>query len=167
MDFYLRIISIFAPSHFKSKDMIIKPLITHRLVKSEDLNHHKTLFAGRCAEWFVESCFVAVASVLPPQNTVCLKVHGLEFLHPIHSGDILTFSSKIISNGRSTITVYCRVYKDGTPDVTFCDGFATFVHVDENTKPQHHGIVIIPETEEDIRLNKEANELTLLSKKKK
>jgi hypothetical protein len=32
-----------------------KVFSTMRLVKSEDLNHHGTLFAGRSAEWFVES----------------------------------------------------------------------------------------------------------------
>jgi hypothetical protein len=35
-----------------------------RLVKSEDLNHHGTLFAGRTAEWFVESGFLPVFSGL-------------------------------------------------------------------------------------------------------
>ncbi|MDL2308650.1 acyl-CoA thioesterase [Bacteroidales bacterium OttesenSCG-928-B11] len=147
--------------------MALKALSTRRLVKSEDLNHHKTLFAGRCSEWFVESCFVAVATALPPQNTVCLKIHGMEFLHPIHSGDILTFESKIISNGRSTLTVYCKVYKDSTPEDLFCEGFATFVHVDDNTRPQPHGIVIVPETDEETNLNAIAKELTLVSKKKK
>ncbi|MDR2979497.1 MAG: acyl-CoA thioesterase [Bacteroidales bacterium] len=147
--------------------MALKALVTHRLVKSEDLNHHKTLFAGRCAEWFVESCFVAVASVLPPENTVCLKIHGLEFLHPIHSGDILTFESKIIANGKSTLTAYCKVFKDNTPEITFCEGFATFVHVDTYTRPKLHHIVIVPETNEEIRLNEEAKALSLLSKKKK
>ncbi len=53
-----------------------------RLVKSEDLNHHGTLFAGRCAEWFVEAGFIAVASVLPAENIVCMKIHGLEFSRP-------------------------------------------------------------------------------------
>lgn len=147
--------------------MVLKSVITHRLVKSEDLNHHKTLFAGRCSEWFVESCFIAVASVLNPEQVVCLKIHGLEFLHPIHAGDILTFESKIISNGRSTLTTFSRVYKDKTPEITFCDGFATFVHVNSDTVAQPHGIVITPESEEDIELNRIAKELTLKSKKMK
>ena len=39
---------------------VIRPenMVTMRLVKSEDLNHHGTLFAGRTAEWFVESGFI-------------------------------------------------------------------------------------------------------------
>lgn len=147
--------------------MKLKSVITHRLVKSEDLNHHKTLFAGRCAEWFVESSFIAVASYLAPESVVCLKIHGMEFLHPISAGDILTFESKIVTNGKSTLTAFTRIYKDKTPEMTFSDGFATFVHVDENTKPQPHGIVITPETEEDIRLYNDAKNLILISKQKK
>ena len=43
---------------------IVKPFWsdTSRLVKSEDLNHHGTLFAGRTAEWFVEAGFVSAAA---------------------------------------------------------------------------------------------------------
>ena len=64
----------------------MKPQTFHydRLVKSEDLNHHGTLFAGRSAEWFVEAGFIAAASVLPPKNIVCVKIHGLTFTKPIH-----------------------------------------------------------------------------------
>lgn len=147
--------------------MPLNSVITHRLVKSEDLNHHRTLFAGRCSEWFVESSFIAVAAKLNPENIVCLKIHGLEFLHPIHSGDILTFESKIVANGKSTLTVFTRVYKDKTPEKTFCDGFATFVHVNEETKAQPHNLVIVPETEEEKRLNEMAKELKLQSKTRK
>lgn len=147
--------------------MKLKSVITHRLVKSEDLNHHKTLFAGRCAEWFVESSFIAVATYLSPESVACLKIHGMEFLHPIHAGDILTFESKIVAGGKSTLTAFTRIYKDKTSEMTFSDGFATFVHVDGNTKPQPHGIVITPETEGDIRLYEEAKSLILVSKQKK
>lgn len=147
--------------------MELKSIINHRLVKSEDLNHHKTLFAGRCAEWFVESSFIAIATYLSPESVVCLKIHGMEFLHPIQAGDILTFESKIVANGKSTLTAFTRIYKDNTPEITFSDGFATFVHVDENTKPQPHHIVITPKTEEETSLYNEARSLILLSKQKK
>jgi acyl-CoA hydrolase len=50
-----------------------------RLVKSENLNHHGTQFAGRSAEWFVEARFIATASALPAQNIVRLKIHGMTF----------------------------------------------------------------------------------------
>ena len=39
--------------------MEIRIYRTYHLVKSEDLNHHGTLYAGRNAEWFVEAGFIA------------------------------------------------------------------------------------------------------------
>ena len=72
----------------------IKPVeaVSMRLVKGEDLNHHGTLFAGRTAEWFVESGFIAATSLLNPRSVVCLKIHGMFFTKPAKSGDVLKFS---------------------------------------------------------------------------
>ncbi len=64
--------------------------ISH-LVKSEDLNHHGTLFAGRTAEWLVEAGFVtAAAEHGRPQDVLCVNVHGFTFKRPVEKGDILT-----------------------------------------------------------------------------
>jgi acyl-CoA hydrolase len=139
---------------------VIKPekLVTTRLVKSEDLNHHGTLFAGRTAEWFVESGFIAAASSLNPQRVVCLNIHGMFFTRPARSGDILKFSSSIVYTGRTSLTVYVYVEKKG--DVKpLVDGFVTFIHVDENTRPSPHFLVIEPVSEEENTLYKLAESL--------
>jgi acyl-CoA hydrolase len=133
-------------------------MVTMRLVKSEDLNHHGTLFAGRTAEWFVESGFIAAASLLNPQNVVCLKIHGMYFTKPAKSGDVLKFSSKVVFAGRSSITSYVHVEKNGI-EKPLVDGFVTFIHVDENTKPAPHFIEINPETEADRILYETARNL--------
>lgn len=132
--------------------------ITMRLIKSEDLNHHGTLFAGRTAEWFVESGFVAAASLLDPQNVVCLKIHGMYFTKPANPGEVLTFSSKIVYTGKSSLTAYIKVCKKNE-EKPLVDGFVTFIHVDENTKPSPHNIEVKPVTEEDKALNETAREL--------
>ena len=129
-----------------------------RLVKSEDLNHHGTLFAGRTAEWFVESGFIAVASLMNPQNVVCLKIHGMYFTKPAKSGDVLKFSSKVVYAGRSSITSYIHVENNGA-DKSLVDGFVTFINVDKSTKPSPHFILINPETEEDRILYETAKNL--------
>ena len=133
-------------------------MVTMRLVKSEDLNHHGTLFAGRTAEWFVESGFIAAASLLNPQNVVCLKINGMYFTKPAKSGDVLKFSSKVVFAGRSSITSYVHVEKNGI-EKPLVDGFVTFIHVDENTKPAPHFIEINPETEADRILYETARNL--------
>jgi acyl-CoA hydrolase len=139
---------------------IIKPStsVTMRLVKSEDLNHHGTLFAGRTAEWFVESGFIAAAALLDPRYVVCLKIHGMFFTKPARSGDVLKFSSKVVCTGKTSLTAYVRVEKSND-DKTFVDGFVTFIHVDEETKPASHFIEIRAETEEDIKLQEAAKGL--------
>ncbi|MDR1792955.1 MAG: acyl-CoA thioesterase [Bacteroidales bacterium] len=122
---------------------------TFKMIKSEDLNHHGTLFAGRCSEWFVESSFIAASVALNPANIVCLKIHGLEFLHPSRLGAILCFESQIVHTGRSSLTVYTKVFETKSTDIVHLDGFVTFCHIDSNGKSLPHGLSIEPQTEEE------------------
>ncbi len=139
---------------------VISPqcMVTMRLVKSEDLNHHGTLFAGRTAEWFVESSFIAAASLLNPQNIVCLKIHGMFFTKPAISGDVLKFSSKVVFAGNTSLTSYVHVEKNGA-DKSLVDGFVTFIHVDSETRPTRHFLEINPITEDDRILYETAKNL--------
>jgi acyl-CoA hydrolase len=139
----------------------IEPVETRtlRLVKSEDLNHHGTLFAGRTAEWFVESGFIAATSILPPKNVVCLKIHGMHFTKPVKSGQIICLASKIVYAGKSSIVANVKIHLHGEAEKNIVDGFITFIHVDEFTKPKSHNIEIIPKTQEDIELYEIASNL--------
>jgi acyl-CoA hydrolase len=130
----------------------------HRLVKSEDLNHHRTLFAGRCAEWFVEAGFIAVASILPADSMVCLKIHGLTFTKPLKSGDIACFESKIVYAGTSSIKVYV-VLRENDHDTPIVEGFITFVHVNDAGQTLPHGLVLELTRPEDIELSEHAAKL--------
>ena len=127
----------------------------NRLVKSEDLNHHRTLFAGRCAEWFVEAGFIAVASVLPAGSIVCLKIHGLTFTKPLQSGDIACFESKIVYAGSSSIKVYV-VLRENDQDTPIVEGFITFVHVDDAGQTKPHRLILELTNPEDIALSERA-----------
>lgn len=132
---------------------------THRLVKSEDLNHHGTLFAGRTAEWFVESGFIAASSLLNPKNMVCLRIHGMRFSMPVKAGETICFTSKIVYTGRTSIHAYIKVNRIKFPDENIVDGFITFVHVNDDTKPVPHNLLMEPETEEDKMLFEQAKNL--------
>lgn len=142
------------------ENRLIEPFdtTTMRLVKSEDLNHHGTLFAGRTAEWFVESGFIAATTLLDPKGVVCLKIHGMYFSKPVKPGEILKFASKIVYAGKSSIVAYIRVLKHGD-EKPIVSGFVTFIYVDEHTKPIAHHIEITPKTDEDKALFEEAHNL--------
>jgi acyl-CoA hydrolase len=126
--------------------MEFKTFTTHRLIKNEDLNHHGTLYAGRSAEWFVEAGFIAAASLTKPENIVCLKIHGMTFIRPVHPGEIIVFESRIILAGRTTLHAHIRMLAKGQ---SVLDGFITFVHVDHEGKSQPHGITVTPTSPED------------------
>ena len=57
-----------------------------------------------------------MAAKLDPRTVVCLKIHGMEFLHPVTLGSVLTFESRIVATGRSTIVVYVKSFESKTPD---------------------------------------------------
>jgi len=130
-----------------------------RLVKGEDLNHHRTLFAGRSAEWFVEAGFIAVASVLPAENIVCVKIHGMEFTQPIYPGEIARFESRMVYTGRTSIRVHVTI-KRLNETVPILEGFITFVNVDEYGKSAPHHLELDIKIPEDFRLNQIAAELS-------
>ncbi len=130
---------------------------THHLVKSEDLNHHGTLYAGRTAEWFVESGFVAAASLTKPENVVCLKIHGMRFSRPVQRGDLICFTSCIAHAGTTSLVAHIKSEVKGE---TVVEGFITFIHVDMKRGKQSRMIVtVVPESEEEIALNELAKNL--------
>jgi len=136
--------------------MHMKTLTIHHLVKGEDLNHHRTLFAGRGAEWLVEAGFIAAADLLPPQYVLCLKIHGMTFQRPVRPGEVVRFDSKIVLTGRSRLIAYVRAT---TKEELTVDGFLTFVYVDDQGKSRPHGITIEAETPEEIELQERASQL--------
>lgn len=129
---------------------------TYHLVKGEDLNHHGTLFAGRTAEWFVESGFIAAATMTKPENIVCLKIHGMTFTAPVQPGSLAKFESKVVYTGKSRIVVNIKL---SVKDVGVVNGFITFINVDKDTVPFPHGMTIEPVTDEDKALYEEASKL--------
>lgn len=131
--------------------------ISH-LIKSEDLNHHGTLFAGRTAEWLVEAAFVAAAATHGrPQDILCVNVHGFTFKKPVQKGDILTICSRIVKTGNTSMMVHvkasCEIHEGQN-----VEGFVTFVCVEPDTRAKRlHGIQLDePEDEEEAALRERA-----------
>ena len=144
----------------------MKSAFSQRLVKLADLNHHQTFFAGRCAEWFLESSYFAVAQYVDTKDTVLMMLHGIDWHFPIFAGDIVTYESKVVAAGHSTLTVFTKMYRSREPEKVAAEGFATFSYLDENHKSKPHGIVITPENEEERRLNEAAVQILAESKER-
>jgi acyl-CoA hydrolase len=137
--------------------MKIKTFFTHHLIKSEELNHHGTLYAGRSAEWFVEAGFIAAAALVQPQNIVCLQIHGMVFKRPVKLGEVVCYESKIILTGKSSMVAYVRVM---ARDEMMLDGFITFINVDHEGHARPHGIELETTNAEEEEIQQKAREVT-------
>ncbi|MBN1921308.1 MAG: acyl-CoA thioesterase [Anaerolineae bacterium] len=123
------------------------------LVKSIDLNHHGTLFAGRMAEWLVEVGFMTARAALgcQPENIVCARLHGMDFRKSVGSGDTLVLEGRVAYVGTSSVTIYVVAGPFGAPSpLSFTDGLVTFVHVVE-TRAVPHGLVVEMPVEGEAR----------------
>ncbi|WP_459129149.1 acyl-CoA thioesterase [Guggenheimella bovis] len=139
----------------------MKHFITSHLVKSADLNHHGTLFAGRSAEWLVESGFICAATSLGrPEDIVCINIHGFVFKKPIPKGDVLMMTSYIAKVGSTSMTVYVKAESEIT-GISPTDGFITFVCVDSKSGMKtKHGITLDETTDADeLEVRRRAQEL--------
>lgn len=137
---------------------MLKEVTISHLIKPEDLQHHGTLFAGRMAEWFVETCFISACRLLgKPKDIVCVQIHGINFRKPANNGDIVEIKARIAFLGAKSITVNGQAFfnEDKIPAVL---GMATFVTVDEHNKPYAHGLLL---PEEYIAQNREVYEQAL------
>ena len=140
--------------------MKLRTYVINHLVMSEDLNHHGTLFAGKTAMWFVESGFIAAASLTTPEHIVCLNIHGMLFMKPIHNGSIVRFESRVVFAGETRLVSYIKVV-DNSNDDFLVDGFITFIHVDKNARRIPHGVVIEATDPDDVALQQKARELQI------
>lgn len=136
--------------------MKMKTLTIHHLVKGEDLNHHRTLYAGRGAEWLVEAGFIAASDLLSPEYVLCLKIHGMVFSRPVIPGEVVRFDARIVLTGRSRLVAYVRAT---TKEDLTVDGFITFVYIDDEGRSRAHGLTIEAETPEEIEIQERAKQL--------
>jgi acyl-CoA hydrolase len=117
--------------------------ISH-LIKPQDLNHHGTLFAGRMAEWAVETGFIGAQKVLAvdPKYILCLRIYGMTFSRPVRSGDVIDIRARAAHIGTSSITIYIETFNGLLGGAPLLDAFITFVHVDGEGKSRPHGLPI-------------------------
>lgn len=136
----------------------MKEITTSHLVLGQDINHHNTLFAGRAAEWFVEAGYMAATSALGSNHVVCVAIHELSFYRPTPIGESILFRSSVVYAGRSSLVSYVSASLPSTQEQVL-EGFIRFVQLDENGKPQAHGLKVVAETDKERILQEKAKSL--------
>jgi len=103
------------------------------------------------------------------RNVVTARVDKLEFHHPVHIGNLVTFNAKLSFVGNSSMEVMVKVLvedlKSEESAKVAVTGFFTMIALDENGKP-----VAVPSleltTDEEKKLFEEGKERYLNNKKK-
>ncbi len=134
-------------------------VIQTKRVFQNDVNSHDTLFGGRIMRDIDE---VASISALRHCRTNCVtaSTDSVDFLTPIRTTDSVCYESYVSWAGSSSMEIFVKVIaedlKNGERKLA-ATAFLTFVGLDENKRPVRVPAVI-PETEEEIRLNETAPE---------
>ena len=137
--------------------MLKETSIAH-LIRPEDLQHHGTLFAGRMAEWLVETCFVSATRLVgKPEDVVCVQIHGISFKKPANNGDIVDIKAKVALLGPTSITVSGQAFVNNA-EIPAVSGKITFVTIDRDGKPYEHGLIL---PQEYIAQNREIHQEAL------
>lgn len=129
------------------------------MVRLEDLNHHKNLYAGRGIEWMVESSFITATLTYGNGEGLLYKnTHKFDFVESVNPGDIVGFEGVVVRAGTKSITMHVNVTDEATGELR-AEGFTTFVTVNPtDNKPIAHGIKLDETKDEaEIKWRKEAN----------
>lgn len=140
---------------------------TNRVFQS-DVNSHNTLFGGRLMSDIDQ---VASISALRHCRTDCVtaSADSIDFLYPIRTTDAVCIESYVTWASTSSIEVFVKVIaedlKSGELKLA-ATAFLTFVAIDIN-KHLTNVAKVIPETEEERKLNETAPERAKMRKERK
>ena len=104
----------------------------------------------------IEAAYMTAVDTLQTNSIVAVKIGEISYLAPVHVGEVLRMEGKAVYAGKTSLTVYLAAH---IGDQKTHEGFMTFVMVGEDGRPQPHGIMIEPETEEEKALQERANKL--------
>ena len=120
-----------------------REVITTHLVKGEDLNHHHTLYAGRCVEWCVHAAYLTAQGLFEEsRRLVFMSIRSLSMRSPAFLGEMVQFCGCVDYIGESTLGVRIDGRKlqngpEGKPVVT---GTFLFCTTDEEGRALAHGL---------------------------
>jgi acyl-CoA hydrolase len=138
------------------------------IVFPNDLNSLGTLFGGRVIER-ADLVAAVVAKRHAGRSCVTLSIDSVRFLASASHGDILVFKAAVNRVWTTSMEVGMKVYADDFHTMErkhIVSAYFTFVGVDENLNPTEIP-PIIPETEDEKRRFREADERRELRLKKR
>ncbi len=114
-------------------------LATRKIVMYTDLNSARRLFGGRLLSWIDEAAAMAAMKMMRTQNLVTKKLSEVVFDAPALPGDLVEIWSKPGREGRTSLTLDCRVVVRGVESDSvrqICSCALVYVAIDEAGRPR-------------------------------
>lgn len=130
------------------------------IVKTDDLNHHGTLFIGKALTYLAETGFLNMALTYGNGDEIVFRaLDGFRFFSPVPKGSILTYTSQIVRLGKTSATLYIKGECKLASTLNM-EGYCTYVTVDEKTrvKKPHNMVLDSPSDEYEKELRQKADE---------
>jgi len=130
------------------------------MIQPNDLNYLGTIFGGTV---MAESDKIAaiVAKIHCRQTCVTASVDAFRFLAPAYVGEVLVFKASVNRVWNTSLEVGVKVFAKNTltgESRHIVSAYFTFVPIDETRKPISAKYGLLPETEEEKRRWREADD---------
>ncbi len=104
----------------------------------KDTNAHGTIFGGVILS-YIDQAAAVEAKQHGAAFIVTVAMREIVFHHPVYVGDLVSFYTRLVRIGRSSITIAVEVFSQngegGGRRVKVTEAEATFVNLDENRRP--------------------------------
>ncbi len=124
-----------------------------QIVMPSHMNYRGSLFGGIVVQWIDVCAAVSAMRHAGGGNTVTASIDRLDFLSPIHLGDVVILQSQVNYAGRTSMEIGCRVESEdpATGMRRYCTkAYLTFVALDDASRPREI-TPLSPETETEKR----------------
>ncbi|MGE4297251.1 MAG: acyl-CoA thioesterase [Desulfovibrionaceae bacterium] len=133
-----------------------RTIMSHRLMP-QDTNPAGNVHGGVILK-LIDTAAGTVAARHARSNVVTVSIDRVDFLKPVHVGELVTIKANLNFVGSTSMEVGVRVEAENlrTGDVRYTNSaYLTFVALDDNGKPRTVAPLIL-ETDEDHRRHAEA-----------
>ena len=111
---------------------------TRKLIKPGDLNANNTLFGGMLLKWIDEEAGIYAMTKIESHRVVTKFISEIDFVSSASQAEVVEIGIKLLSLGRTSITMSCRVRNMFTKKTIINIDKIVFVNVDENEQPKAH-----------------------------
>jgi len=108
------------------------------MMMPRDANAHGTIFGGVVLS-YIDQAAAVEAREYEPHRFVTVAMDKVEFHQPVYIGDVLSFYTRVVRKGRTSLTIHVDVeaqrFKNPREVLPVTDAELVYVAIDENRRP--------------------------------